>query len=203
MFVLRSGDIAVLADAGPHGYLSIAAHAHADALAFTLNVAGRPIFVDSGTCDYFASPEDRRYFRSTWAHNTVVVDGADQSTQAGPFLWTRQAKTTVESWDGKTLVASHDGYRGIIHRRRFALRGNVLEITDTLEGGGEHEAAIYFHLAPECALDRVKMTLPGKVETTRGWYSPRFGVKKEATTIQARWRGTLPVTLTTVLEILT
>lgn len=203
LFVLRDGPIAVLADAGPHGYLSIAAHAHADALAFTLNVGGQPVFVDSGTCDYFGSEEDRRYFRSTRAHNTVVVDNLDQSTQAGPFLWGRQAKTTVESWDGKTLVASHDGYPGIIHRRRFALRGRVLEITDALEGSGDHEAVICFHLSPECTPDRVKMNLPGKVETTQGWYSPRFGVKNKATVIEARWRGALPVTLTTVLEIST
>jgi len=210
LFVLRHGNIAVLADAGPHGYLSIAAHAHADALAFTLTVAGKPVFVDSGTCDYFRSDADRRYFRSTRAHNTVVVDGLDQSTQAGPFLWSRQAKTTVESWDGQTLVASHDGYRGIIHRRRFALRGNILEITDTLEGGGEHDVALLFHLAPGCVFDgdvqldniRVRMKLPATVETIPGWYSPRFGVKKGTTTIQARWRGPLPVTLTSLLEVL-
>jgi len=202
LFVLRQGNITVLADAGPHGYLSIAAHAHADALAFTLTVGGQPIFVDSGTYDYFRSEQDRRYFRSTQAHNTVVVDDLDQSAQAGPFLWSRQAKTTVESWDGKTLVAAHDGYRGIIHRRQFALRGNVLEITDTLEGTGDHEAALWFHLAPECSPDRVKMNLPGKVETTEGWYSPRFGVKKKCVATVARWRGTLPVTLTTILEIL-
>jgi len=214
LFVLRHGNIAVLADAGPHGYLSIAAHAHADALAFTLTVAGQPIFVDSGTYDYFRSEKDRRYFRSTRAHNTVVVDGLDQSTQAGPFLWSRQARTTVESWDGKTLVASHNGYRGITHRRRFALRGNVLEITDSLEGRGEHETELWFHLAPECAFDRnalvvtrdnvrMRMGLPVKAETTEGWYSPRFGVKKECVAIVARWRGPLPVTLTTVLEIST
>lgn len=214
LFVLRHGDIAVLADAGPHGYLSIAAHAHADALAFTLTIAGQSIFVDSGTYDYFRSEKDRRYFRSTRAHNTVVVDGLDQSTQAGPFLWSHQAKTTVESWDGKTLIALHDGYRGIVHRRRFTLRGNVLEITDTVEGNGEHEAAIYFHLAPECAFDRdallvtrgnvrVRMSLSVKAEITEGWYSPCFGVKKECVAIVARWRGALPVTVTTTLEIST
>ena len=209
LFVLRDGDISVLADAGPHGYLSIAAHAHADALAFTLQVGGRPVFVDSGTYDYFGSPADRCYFRSTRAHNTVVVDGLDQSIQAGPFLWSRQARTAVESWDGQTLVASHDGYPGIVHRRRFTLRGGRLEITDTLEGGGEHEAAILFHLHPECVFDgavrrgpiRVRMMLPAEAATIPGWYSPRFGEKKETITVQVRWRGALPVTLRSVLEV--
>lgn len=211
LIVLRNGPVAVLFDAAPHGYLSIAAHAHADALSFTLTVNGRPIFVDSGTYDYFRSPEDRRYFRSTRAHNTVVVDGLDQSVQAGPFLWSQQAKSRLESWDGTTAIASHDGYAriGVLHRRRLTLRGNVLEITDTLEGTGEHEAKVLFHLAPECVFDgavrcgtiRVAGKWPATPTVIPGWYSPRFGVKKRTSAIELRWKGKLPVTFTTVLEV--
>ncbi|MCX7887221.1 MAG: heparinase II/III family protein [Verrucomicrobiae bacterium] len=212
LFVLRDGPVAVLFDAAPHGYLSIAAHAHADALAFTLTVDGQPVFVDSGTFDYFRWPEDRRYFRSTRAHNTVVVDGLDQSVQAGPFLWSSKAKTTVEAWDDTTAVASHDGYAriGVLHRRSVTLRGKVLEIADSLLGSGEHDVTILFHLAPECEFDgqvrrgniRVRMTLPAAPELISGWYSSRFGAKKKTTTVQVRWKGKLPVTLTSRLEVL-
>lgn len=40
-------EVRIAADAGALGYLSIAAHGHADALAFTLTLGGRPFLVTS------------------------------------------------------------------------------------------------------------------------------------------------------------
>ena len=42
-------ELKIVVDCGPLGYLSIAAHGHADALSFVLSVAGREILVDPGT----------------------------------------------------------------------------------------------------------------------------------------------------------
>ncbi|MGH8217521.1 MAG: heparinase II/III family protein, partial [Steroidobacteraceae bacterium] len=39
-------EVKIIADAGALGYLSIAAHGHADALSFTLSVAGQPLLID-------------------------------------------------------------------------------------------------------------------------------------------------------------
>src|SRR5690606_5147679 len=85
-------------DAGPLGYLSIAAHGHADAFAFTLSVGGQPVIVDPGTYSYFLEPEGREYFRSTKAHNTITIDGQSQSVPGGPFLWSHKANTRVIDW---------------------------------------------------------------------------------------------------------
>ncbi|HZZ50892.1 MAG TPA: alginate lyase family protein, partial [Pseudonocardia sp.] len=82
-------------DGGPHGFLSIAAHAHADALSVEVRHDGVDVLADPGTYCYHGQPEWRRFFRSTVGHNTLELDGADQSESGGPFLWTRHARTRV------------------------------------------------------------------------------------------------------------
>jgi hypothetical protein len=154
-------EVRIVADAGPLGYLAIAAHGHADALAFTLSVAGKPLLVDPGTFSYSVMPW-RRYFRSTAAHNTVVVDGRNQSEFGGSFLWLQHANAVVDSFyasgDDQTLVAHHDGYRRlpdpVSHRRtwRYAAGLASLGITDELICSGTHSVGIHWHFAPECAV---------------------------------------------------
>ncbi|MDB6042978.1 MAG: Heparinase family protein [Gammaproteobacteria bacterium] len=154
-----SREVRVVADAGPLGYLAIAAHGHADALAFTLSVAGEPILVDPGTFSYSAMPW-RHYFRGTSAHNTVVVDGKDQSEYGGSFLWLEHTKTIVDAFDlsadTQVLTAHHEGYRRLSdpvrHRRTwsYGTGSSRLTITDELLCAGAHEVAIYWHFASEC-----------------------------------------------------
>jgi hypothetical protein len=153
-------EVRIVADAGALGYLSIAAHGHADALAFTLTVGGKPFLVDSGTFAYHTERTWRRYFRGTSAHNTVMVDGEDQSLYAGPFLWLRHAEATVDEFTCspalQRLVAHHDGYRRladpVTHRRtwRYDPAGATLEVCDELLCSGTHTAEIFWHFAPEC-----------------------------------------------------
>ena len=154
-------EIRMLADTGPLGYLAIAAHGHADALAFTLSVGGKPILVDPGTFSYSAVPW-RRYFRSTAAHNTLVIDDEDQSEYGGSFLWLQHAQTVVEAFraagDEQTLTAHHTGYRRladpVTHRRtwRYTAGAATLSVTDELVCSAAHSVAIYWHFAPECAV---------------------------------------------------
>src|SRR5690606_32758000 len=72
-------EVRIAIDCAPLGYLSIAAHGHADALAFTLSVAGHELLIDPGTYAYHTQKTWRDYFRGTLAHNTVRIDGEDQS----------------------------------------------------------------------------------------------------------------------------
>ena len=118
-------------DAGPLGYLSIAAHGHADALAVEVRHNGTDVLADPGTYCYHGEPGWRSYFRSTLAHNTVEVAGRDQSIAGGPFLWTRHARSTLlgleTDADGEVTAwsAEHDGYLGLTpplrHRRSVRL----------------------------------------------------------------------------------
>lgn len=160
-WVLRGGPqrAQLVADAGPLGYLSIAAHGHADALAFTLSAAGRELLIDPGTFAYHTQPRWRDYFRSTAAHNTLRVDRQDQSEIGGAFMWLRKANArclavsrdaVLERWSGE-----HDGYRRLpgrpVHRRSITLdrRDGIVSVVDRLEGEGTHEVELHWHLAED------------------------------------------------------
>ncbi len=155
-------EVRIVADAGPLGYLSIAAHGHADALAFTLSAGGRELLVDPGTCAYHTQPEWRAYFRGTGAHNTVRVDGLDQSQPGGNFMWLKKAQAHCELWDcdeeADRLAAWHDGYRRlddpVTHRRKllYIKHERTLLVEDTLECRGEHEIELRWHFAEACAV---------------------------------------------------
>jgi hypothetical protein len=163
-----SREVRLVADAGPLGYLAIAAHGHADALSFTLGVGGRPILIDPGTFSYSAVSW-RHYFRSTAAHNTVVVDDRDQSEFGGSFLWLQHASAAVETFyasgDTQTLSARHDGYQRLSdpvrHRRTWRYTSGVahLSITDELLCAGAHSIAIHWHFAPECTVELEQRTV--------------------------------------------
>ncbi len=158
-------------DAGPHGFLSIAAHGHADALAVEVRLDGVDVLADPGTYCYHGEPRWRSYFRSTLAHNTIEVGGQDQSTSGGPFLWTRQARSRLIELDhapGGDVVgwcAEHDGYRVLQpplgHRRTVRLDSKLrrLEIVDQLETTGEHGFRLAFHLGPEIDAHLVEQNL--------------------------------------------
>jgi hypothetical protein len=158
-------------DAGPHGFLSIAAHAHADALAIELRVDGVEVVADPGTYCYHGEPAWRTYFRGTAGHATLEIDGRDQSESGGPFLWTRHANTwlleTVGLDDAPLArwVAEHDGYsrrdEPVRHRRRVELDREtsrltiVDELVDEPVDGSSHPVRLSLPLGPDvtCRLE--------------------------------------------------
>lgn len=154
-------EIRLLADAGPLGYLSIAAHGHADALAVCLSVGGQEFLVDPGTYTYHGKPEWRAYFRGTRAHNTVTVDGQDQSVQGGNFMWTQHANAKCTEIaigaDHDTFVGEHDGYARlsdpVIHERSILRAGDFIEITDTLKCQGAHSVERCWHFSEQCNIN--------------------------------------------------
>ena len=98
--ILRSRDGRVLIgiDHGALGFGSIAAHGHADALSFQMFVDGQPVLADPGTYLYHCDLERRNNFRKTENHNTVCVNGKDQSEMLGAFLWGRKAECKLLEW---------------------------------------------------------------------------------------------------------
>lgn len=148
-------------DGGPHGFLSIAAHAHADALSVEVRHDGVDVLADPGTFCYHGQPEWRQYFRSTLGHNTLQLDGSDQSVSGGPFLWTRHARSRVLAADTSDesvarWCAEHDGYQGSVHRRRVELTPAAQELRVVDEVRGPRRAVhLAFHLGPAIAADLV------------------------------------------------
>jgi hypothetical protein len=157
-------EVRLIVDAGPLGYPSIAAHGHADALAFTLSVGGLEFLVDPGTYTYHTRPRWRDYFRGTLAHNTVTVDGADQSTSGGNFMWVRHAQAKCEAWrsdpNADLFCGSHDGYMRlpdpVTHRREIRLhkRARQIEIKDFLFCKQAHTVEHSWHFSEECTISQ-------------------------------------------------
>ena len=124
-------------DGGPHGFLSIAAHAHADALSVEVRYGGVDVLADPGTYCYHGEPAWRSYFRSTIAHNTVELDGRNQSAEGGPFLWLRHANgheiDVADTGETAEWTAEHDGYLSLRpparHRRSVRLDRAARSIT--------------------------------------------------------------------------
>ncbi len=144
-------------DGGPHGYLSIAAHAHADALSVEVRYAGTDILADPGTYCYHGERAWRSYFRSTIAHNTAELAGRSQSTERGPFMWAQHARAreveVLDDGDIARWTAEHDGYASLRppgpHRRSVLLdrASRSIDIIDEIVGG--HDVRLAFHLGPE------------------------------------------------------
>jgi hypothetical protein len=153
-------EIRIVTDAGSLGYLSIAAHGHADALAFTLSAGGHEILIDPGTYAYHTQKKWRDYFRGTSAHNTVRVDGEDQSLIGGNFMWLNHAKAWCEKWESSStrdwFVGAHDGFSRladpVIHRRsmEFDKQARIIRIADTLTCNRPHMVEIFWHFAEAC-----------------------------------------------------
>jgi hypothetical protein len=172
-------EIRLVADAGPLGYREIAAHGHADALSFTLSVGGCEFLVDPGTFAYHTEADWRSYFRGTAAHNTVRIDGEDQSQQGGNFMWLRKARAGCSKWSTDAHADSfegwHDGYASladpVTHRRRidFEKPTRRIVVEDTLEMRGEHEVEIFFHCHEACDVrregDAIMLTRDGRTLT--------------------------------------
>jgi len=141
-----------------HDDIPSAAHGHADALAVVVLLGGRPVLVDSGFYSYNGDRAWERYFRETFAHNTVTVDGSSQALHVGRMTWTRAPRVTVEATEllgaHGWARASHDGYlrgaEGITHRRTVWLRpGGYVVLYDELFGSGRHTVELVFQLAPD------------------------------------------------------
>lgn len=147
-------------DGGPHGFGSIAAHAHADALSLEVRHDGVDILADPGTYCYHGEAVWRSWFRSTAAHNTIEIGGASQSVSGGPFLWNTQATTTTLSADigeqpVQSWTAEHDGYRRrrppVTHRRAVTLDSPArrLQVVDTLTITEPVAAVLRWQLGPD------------------------------------------------------
>ncbi len=157
---LTDDAVSVVFDCAELGFGLLAAHGHADALAFVLRVAGVDVLVDPGTYDYFMYPEWRRYLRGTRAHNTLTIDSQDQSVMTGPFMWGSRAHARLREWkpspSGGMVAGEHNGYTRlddpVTHRRRIELDADArtIRITDEVVARGRHNVELNLHFSEHC-----------------------------------------------------
>ena len=156
-FVMRSGwdrDARyLLFEGGPYGRF----HQHEDMLSFDLYTHGLPFIVDPGITSYY--PNDwTSFYRTTEAHNTVLVDGCGQNRRARTVAeWIESArdKTVWRSDDRSDVaIATYDaGYAGldadVAHRRVVMfVKPDYFLIFDELTGEGRRTYEALFHFMP-------------------------------------------------------
>lgn len=146
-------NIAVLFDCGEIGPTYMGGHAHCDCLSFELAVNGRMIFVNSGTGQY--QGKLRTFFRSTPAHNTIMIDDREQSELWGEHRAGRRIRKVrgIGNADANeyAVTGSFESYLGDHFRReikwisekRFVFLDGFIA-----HDNGSHIARQFLHLAP-------------------------------------------------------
>lgn len=113
---------------------------HADQLHVDLWWRGVNVAQDPGTFAYNAAPPWENPLATARVHNTLTLDGQDQMTRAGRFLWLDWAQAEILAYEMdaegqiKWVAAEHDGYRkqGALHQRLVESVDSGWHITDIL-----------------------------------------------------------------------
>jgi len=216
----------LLMDHGNLGMPPSYGHGHADALSVIIRLGGQELLTDSGTYTYTGGEVWRNYFRGTRAHNTVCIDGLDQSKQETTFLWSRpyhaELVDSKEEIDGDVrLLARHSGYLhvGVTHWRCVIVNpSGLIWVLDYLDGAGEHECELNWHLDAKVTLNDQTyiaeldsgsvaigilggelVVAGGQIEPIMGWKSVVYGCKKPITAISCKYQGSLPHEFMTVV----
>ncbi|HYY56082.1 MAG TPA: alginate lyase family protein [Pyrinomonadaceae bacterium] len=199
-------------DCGP---LGDGGHGHYDLLSVEIAGGGRPLIVDPGRYTYseHGLRNWRRWFKGTAAHNTVCVDGRDQTPYRagkpkGPAAEGRLIeRTSAPGLDVLRGEALSPAYEARHTRTIFFIAGEYWLIVDHLRGSRPHRFDLRFHLAPEAwnqtfvesnemnatvrapglALVFERTLLLPRVEP--GWVAPEYGVKTLAPVVSVAREG--------------
>lgn len=159
MFIMRSGwdkDARYLAlDAGPFG----TGHQHEDKLGFELAAFDRSFIVDPGRYSYADTPL-RRFFLTTPAHSTIMVDGKEQWRRHKNPKWPhRVTEPLPNKWVTTPSVDFVEGFYDegygqrdpvqVTHRRAVVfVKPDYWIVSDDLQGTGTHRMDSMLHFAP-------------------------------------------------------
>ncbi len=178
-FVQRAGSNYLIFDCGP---LGDGGHGHYDALSIEAWSGDRALVLDPGRFTYAeGGPHNlRHWFRGTAAHNTVTVDGTDQTPYARSRSSLPSAQATFlgrETRDGLDILCGEvrsPVYEAVHRRRVIFVDGAYWVIEDVLTGERRHRYDLRFHLAPARLDGAVTLTVTGArgIASEEGWISP-------------------------------
>lgn len=194
------------------GRLGEGSHSHYDLFSFCYFINGQPAIIDPGRYTYSSDPDEngvdwRHYFKSTACHNTVTIDGKNQTrylsrTKHGPEVVLLESDHLVgKNSDWIYGQAKSEEYTPQ-HRRHFIyMLKTYIFIFDqiNMEEDGSHRFDLYFHLTDllpgkvslehlgdealfRTPLIEIRSDCPNGVEASidEGWVSRKYGVKTEA-----------------------
>jgi hypothetical protein len=121
---------------GPHG----GGHGHPDKLNFIFYSSGTILGFDPGT-GLYGPPIHGEWRKTSLAHNTLVVDEANQEPATGASL----AFISSKSWSG-VLADAGPIYPGVSYRRAVALIGHDLVLVlDMVSADKGHDFDLIYH----------------------------------------------------------
>lgn len=180
-YVFKKNGWKLVVDAGQPGPEYNAGHAHCDAGSFELFKEGRPIIVNCGTFAYQCA--DRQFFRSTAAHNTVMINDTEQSQFWGTFRMARRSKTDVDSVDCAGISMTIKDQKGRMVSRKIRLTDEKLVIEDHSVGG---LLCSYIHMENDMDFNKLSASSAGgKLEGRRTIcpYAVDYGAQKDISMI--------------------
>ena len=176
-----------IVDAGEIGASYIPGHAHADTFNFELRINGKPFIVDMGLSTYEANNR-RAIERSTLAHNTVDINSQNQSEVWGAFRVGDRANI-IDIKENKSFIeATHNGYKPILHTRKWTFSDEVICIDDYLTNEQNAIARLHFHpsVSKSEILEKVKFN--SKSFLIKSYkYSPEFNIYKKALCLEIKF----------------
>ena len=154
--VARKGETEVVLCAIPNGIHGRGSHTHNDKLSIVARLGDEELFCDSGTFVYTRDVAVRNRYRSTAAHNTLMIDEQEQNTinvdRQFAFCIGNEAQVSridVQESDKEICIsASHSGYSriGVEHQRKVRVSAHGFTVEDDLEGTGEHSFEGHWHI---------------------------------------------------------
>lgn len=202
-YKLYDGNKALIFDAGKIGVDYQPAHGHCDCLSFELAVDDKPLFVNSGTYEY--QGDLRKIFRKTGAHNTLVIDGHEQSQCWGGFRVAKRIHNVSGSKSGNEVCGSYKNYYGEEHSKIISLTASVLTVEDSVNARIGARVKSYLHIAPGYKVDRDEIkdiygNMVCKVEALNcemdkateyelNYYAPEFSDLKTGSCLVFAWNA--------------
>jgi len=222
-YVIKDGNNMCVIDCGSVGPEYQPGHTHCDILSYELVIGGERLVVDTGVYDYGDS-ENRRYCRSTAAHNTVSIDGKEQSEIWGTFRVARRATVHPASLIKRDNIIFSGSYvpywaigSDIVHYREIVYNcTDRWSFKDIIKGSGEHKVESYIHLHPDIEVHEgeagyslvknekliAELCINRELNhsLSKNYFFPEFGKKKESYMIAISVHTHLPATIEYVIK---
>ena len=182
-----------IVDVGNIGAEYIAGHVHSDTLSFELRVKDKPFIIDCGLSTY-ETCQRRDIERSTASHNTVEIHGKNQSEVWGGFRVANRAYIIKLNEDKNFIEATHNGYRPILHTRKWLFEENKIVIEDKLTQNSFGIARLHFHpsVSKKYILEHIKINRDN-VELSTYQYSPKFNIQIDSTVMIIKFKKSLKI----------
>ncbi len=183
--------------------------AQADALNLDIWYKGKNVIFDPGTYKYNTNEKYLNFYHGTVGHNTITIGDHDQMKKGGRFIWyfwTKAYGQTISEtentykFEGKIKAFPKLGSNIVHHRKVIKYKGiPKWKVVDIIENySGELPIVQHWNIADKVffthligvnkkSSDNLTIQIQAfgkdgkalKKEYQKGWYSEKYGVKKE------------------------